>query len=187
MPASRTSCATKDVNAARRALIWAKRATSASDAKKSQFTEKSRRAVYSRKNESPSRPYFSQDADGAGPILPFASRNGFARRSDSLRRDANLFFARKYFDFFRKFSQKKRSIPFFSSAATYKVDEGRRRLAFETGSARFGVDRKKSFRPLARLGKAPRSRFRRFSTSTDAAGRPNRPRLAKQRARKGRV
>ncbi|MBQ6827731.1 MAG: hypothetical protein IJO46_06915, partial [Thermoguttaceae bacterium] len=43
------------------------------------------------------------------------------------------------------FSQKKRSIPFFSSAATYKVDEGRRRFASETGSARFGVDRKNRF------------------------------------------
>jgi hypothetical protein len=133
-------------------------ANTARRAKISQFAEKSRRAVYSRKTESPSRPYFSQDADAAGPILSFAPRNGFARRSDSLRQNAKLFFARKILKIFRK---KKRSIPFFSSAATYKVDEGQSRFAFETGSLVSASTEKNRF--ACSLDSAPRRRIVRDS------------------------
>lgn len=97
--------------------------------------ETSRRLFSKKRKSEPLAIFARRGRRRADSFLCAAERICAALRFAPTRRE--IVFRAKNFAFFaifRLFSQKKRSIPFFSSAATYKVDEGRRRFAFETGS-----------------------------------------------------
>ncbi|MBR4833512.1 MAG: hypothetical protein IKU86_04150 [Thermoguttaceae bacterium] len=123
------------------------RATPARRAKNSRFAEKTRRAVCSRKTESPIRSRFSQERGDGEPILSLAPRNGFGGALLASVENSERSFAKK----FNVFRQKKRSIPFFASAATYKSRRRTKSLRARNGLARFDVDRKHVSRSLDRF------------------------------------